>query len=84
MQNTTYKLWKLLGVSIDQLLLFKDHMKKDFTKVGQSITLLRRIKQFIPLSARIKFDKTFIMPQLEYCCTMWIQALNFHHFINYK
>ena len=62
---------KLLGVTIDQHLLFKNHVKKVFTKVSQSIALLRRIKQFLPHSARVKFYNAFIMPQLEYCCTIW-------------
>ena len=62
---------KLLGVVIDQHLLFKKHVKKIYTKVSQSIALLRRIKQFLPHSARVKFYNAFIMPQLEYCCTIW-------------
>ena len=67
----TTKSDKLLGVFIDQYLTFKSHIKTVITKVGRSILLLWRIKKFLPPNARIKFYTAFIMPHLEYCCTIW-------------
>ena len=62
---------KLLGVLIDKDLNFKTHVKKIHSKVSQSIALLRRIKKFLPINARIKFFNAYIMPHFEYCCTVW-------------
>ena len=63
--------YKLFGVIIDQNLTFNAHKKTVFTKVSRSIALLRRIKKFLPIDARVKFDNAFILPHLEYCCTVW-------------
>ena len=62
---------KLLGVEIDQNLNFQSHIKRIHAKVSQSIALLRRIKKFLPMNARIKFYNAYILPHLEYCCTIW-------------
>ena len=62
---------KLLGVLIDNDLNFKAHIRKVHAKVSQSLALLRRIKNYLPISAKIKFYNAFIMPHLEHCCTIW-------------
>ena len=63
---------KLLGVNIDEN--FQKHISSVYTKISRSIALLCRIKTYFPLDARIKFYNAYILPHMEYCCTIWGNA----------
>ena len=62
---------KLLGIHIDSSLTWDvqvSHLKKI---VIYKLFLLKRIRHFLPKHTRILFYNFYIMPYLEYCCSIW-------------
>ncbi len=64
----------LLGIKIDQFLSWKDQINKVHSRVSRLLGTLQQIKPFLPTYARIKYCNAFILPHLEYCCTVWGSA----------
>ena len=58
---------KILGVTLDNKLSFKDHVTIMLKKAYAKIAALRRIKRLIPSSIMISLYKTYVLPHLEYC-----------------
>ena len=58
---------KILGVNLDDELNFRDHIPGMCKKVGGMIEILRRLKNLIPVSARLLLYKSVILPHLTYC-----------------
>ncbi|RMX50657.1 hypothetical protein pdam_00017165 [Pocillopora damicornis] len=63
---------KLLGVVIDNLLSFNVHIKEVCRKVNTKVSILRRIRKFIPSDVMIKLYKAFILPHFEYASPLFI------------
>ena len=53
---------KLLGVTIDSSLSFQTHIKDICHKVKTKVSILRRIRKFMPIEIIIKLYKAFILP----------------------
>ena len=62
---------KLLGVFINQNLTWNDHAQNVNKKIASRLYLLRRLKAYLPINARIIFYNSFILPHLDYCDTIW-------------
>ena len=62
---------KLLGVHIDNNLAWNTHIEKLCKCLASKISLLQRLKKFLPLQARKLFYVSYIMPVMDYCCTVW-------------
>ena len=62
---------KILGVQVDDHLLFSYHIDKTVTKITSNIWLLSRIKDFINTEHRVQFYKSFIQTHLDYCNIVW-------------
>lgn len=62
---------KLLGVHVDHTLNWKTHVKMALNKCNSLLYLLMRIKQFLNLHVRKMFFNAYILPHLDYCCTIW-------------
>jgi hypothetical protein len=62
---------KLLGVIVDEDLTWEKHIHKVLKAANAHLALLRRIKHYLPIWSRKTFYNAFILPQLEYCCTIW-------------
>ena len=62
---------KLLGVTIDHNLSWKQHIQNIASLVNSKLALLRRIKRYMPLSTRKLFYDTHILPHMDYCSTIW-------------
>ena len=58
---------KILGVTLDNKLSFKDHVTITLKKAYAKIAALRRIKRLIPSFIMISLYKTYVLPHLEYC-----------------
>ena len=56
---------------MDQSLSWKDQCNKVFKSVSSNIALFRRIKCYLPLSARKTFYNGFILPHFDYCSVIW-------------
>jgi hypothetical protein len=62
---------KVIGVHIDNHLTFKRHIKNVHNKIASRIHLLRRLKEYLPIYARKLFYNSYILPLMEYACTVW-------------
>ena len=58
---------KILGVTLDSMLIFKEHITIQLKKAYAKISALRRIRRFVPINVMLKLYKAFILPHLEYC-----------------
>jgi hypothetical protein len=62
---------KLLGVHVDHTLNWKTQVKMTLNKCNSLLYLLLRIKQFLNVHVRKIFFNEYILPHLDYCCTIW-------------
>ena len=68
-QNSTQE--KLLGVIVDSSLNWSSHVEATLKKCNSLLYLLGRIKTFLNLSTRKLYFNAYILPHLDYCCTIW-------------
>ena len=62
---------KLLGVFIDNNLSWSTHIENTLKKCNTLLYLLSRIKQYLSIPVRKIFFNAYILPHLNYCCTIW-------------
>jgi hypothetical protein len=62
---------KLLGVTINETLSWKEHINSITKNVSYKLTILKRLKKYLPLPARKLYYQYYILPIFEYCCTVW-------------
>ena len=62
---------KLLGVELDNLLSWKEQIKKVKRAINVKISLLRRIRKYLSTETCNTFHNLHIKPHLEYCCSVW-------------
>jgi hypothetical protein len=67
---------KLLGVFVDSKLKWKIQIEMILKKCNSQLYLLLRIKQYLDLHARKLFFNSYILPHLDYCCTIWGNCSN--------
>lgn len=60
-----------LGIVIDEVLSWKEHVHHMLSKAGKRIGMLRRIRKDLTVFAADKVYKAFIRPTMEYCDTVW-------------
>ena len=60
-----------LGLIINQNLTWEDHIEHMRNKINKKLGLLRRIKSCLPLSARITFFNSFVLPLFDYGDIIW-------------
>jgi len=63
---------KILGVTLDKRLIYKEHITEQLKKVYAKTAALKRISRFISVNTMTLLYKTFIVPHLEYCSTLFI------------
>ena len=57
----------ILGVTLDKMLTFRDHILGQLKKAYAKFAALRRIRRFVPAKVMISFYNSFVLPHLEYC-----------------
>ena len=62
---------KLLGVLIDSDLNFSKHIAQVCRKASQQIGVLSRLKNLVPVPAKLTLFKPAILPHLTYCQKVW-------------
>ena len=62
---------RYLGVELDNKLTFAGHIKTITSKIAKSTGIFYRIKNLLPLKARIDFYYSFVYPYLSYCILVW-------------
>ena len=63
--------YKYLGVTLVETLSRNAHVRSILSKAGKRIGMLRRIRSNITINAANRIYKSFIIPVLEYCDTVW-------------
>jgi hypothetical protein len=61
---------KLLGITNDNKLTFKNYFKEFIRKVHFKVYCIKRLI-FLPLHIRIMFFKSFILPNFDYCSSLF-------------
>jgi hypothetical protein len=59
------------GIVINRNLTWNDHIDYIKSKMNKKLGLLRRIKSYLPINARITFFNSFVLPIFEYCDVVW-------------
>ena len=63
--------YKYLGVVMDECLTWKAHVRYLLGKVGKRIGMLGRARKNISMHSANKVHKSYIIPVLDYCDTVW-------------
>ena len=69
---------KFLGVFIDEKLSFASHIKYITSKIARNTGILYKIKNHLPLQARLNYYYSFIYPYLTYNVISWGGTYNSH------
>ena len=62
---------KCLGVEIDEFLTWDTHIASVSKKVSSGISIMRKIKPFIPISSLLKIYQSIVEPYFDYCSIVW-------------
>ena len=62
---------KLLGVHVDHKLSWNSQVELILKKCTSMLYLLLRIRQFLSTHMRKLFFNAYILPHIDYCCTIW-------------
>ena len=62
---------KLPGIHVDNTLSWAIQVESTIKKCNSLLHLLNRIKQFLSVPVRKMFYNAYILPHLDYCCTIW-------------
>jgi hypothetical protein len=62
---------KLLGVTVTNTLNWDSHVINVLKKCNSYLFLLSSIKSFLSCDKRKLFFNAYILPHLDYCCTVW-------------
>ena len=63
--------FKFLGVVVNDTLTWDDHINHIVSKTSRNISLLGRITWFLPSSLLVLYLKSYVLPLLDYCDTVW-------------
>ena len=61
----------LLGVNIDFIWNFNDHISETWKKASQQLAVLKRIGRFLTKQGKLTIFKSFIMSNFNYCPLTW-------------
>ena len=61
---------RILGLELDSMLIFIEHISSQLKKAYAKTGALRRIRHFVPMDVMLALYKSFILPHLEYCCPL--------------
>ena len=62
---------KLLGIYIDESLLWSDHIDYLCANISSKISLLKQLSPYIPFEAQKMFYQRYILPLIDYGSITW-------------
>ena len=62
---------KCLGVEIDEFLTWETHIASVSKKVSSGISIMRKVKPFIPISSLLNIYQSIVEPYFDYCSIVW-------------
>ncbi len=69
LENVTCQ--KLLGLNIDQNLLWTQHVDYVCSNISSRVSLLRQLSQYVPTEVQKQFYNGYILPLLDYGSNTW-------------
>ena len=63
--------FKYLGITLNQTLSWSDHIEALFTKVNQSLGIIRRVKHLLTVGSRRTLVNSLVMPIFDYADFVW-------------
>ena len=67
---------KILGVYVDEHLLWNEKFHHISKKILSSLWLLSKIRLYLSTDHRILFCNSYIKPHIEYCSVVWCNTSN--------
>lgn len=67
---------KILGLNINENLLWNDHFNFVSKKVSTYLWLLSKIRYLLSIEHRKLFYNAYIQPHFDYCCVIWANSSN--------
>lgn len=67
---------KVLGINIDENLIWNTHFAYVSKKVSSNLWLLSKIKIYLSLEHRLLFYNAYIKPHFDYCSIIWGSSTN--------
>ena len=68
---------KTLGIVVDDQLLWKNQLDTTIAKVSKGISMLRRMKPYVPKYTLMHVYNALIMPYFDYCSLVWDTYSNY-------
>ena len=65
------KTLKILGVDLDEEMNFSRHISELCKRSSQKVGVILRLRNLIPVKAKLELYKSSVHPQLIYCHTVW-------------
>ena len=69
---------KILGVHVDENLVWKNHFQQVSKKISSYLWLLSQIRTYFTKQHRLLYYNAYIKSHLEYCCVVWGNSTNFN------
>ena len=69
---------KFLGIKIDDSLTFSKHIDCISGKLSRGAGILHKIKDTLPIDARICYYYGFLYPYISYCAPIWASTYDIH------
>ena len=71
MEVEQVRVFKFLGVLVNDTLTWSDHIDMVCNKVTRGLNLLRRLSWFLPQPLLLLYLKSYILPTFDYCDVVW-------------
>ena len=62
---------KFLGIYLDELLTWSDHLETIIGNISKTCGILNKLKYRLPQSILLNIYNTLILPYLQYFATVW-------------
>ena len=65
------KVYKYLGIEIDESIIWKDHINKISKKISGGIGALKRVRHLVPSETLLIMYNSLALPYFDYCSAVW-------------
>ena len=69
---------RILGVQVDENLLWNNHFQLVSKKVSSHLWLLSKLRSYLSVEHRLLFYNAYVKPHLEYCSVVWSNTPNYN------
>ena len=69
---------KILGVQVDENLMWNNHFQLVSKKVSSHLWLLSKLRSYLSVEHKLLFYNAYVKPHLEYCSVLWSNTPNYN------